>query len=101
MSIDVGHLSDNPCRLGRARAWIRYEMVKIFRRRCSGQRPRHAPDWVTLVPLLGWGLVYWGLRGKLLQKGLVSRAEGPKCERDRTQRRTASIPPAIKASWFF
>jgi hypothetical protein len=51
-----------------------YEVKKI-RRRCLGQKPLHAPDWVTLVALLGWGLVVLGVAGEGVAEGLVSRAD--------------------------
>src|SRR6266702_3818833 len=46
-----------------------YETVKIFRRRCLGQKSRPTPDWVALVALLGWGLVVLGVAGEVIAEG--------------------------------
>jgi hypothetical protein len=55
-----------------------FETVGICRRRFGKQSEpqRHAPDWVTLVALLGWILVAVGVAGEGIAEGYVSWADG-------------------------
>ncbi len=56
-----------------------YETVGVFRRRfCPREleQHHHAPDWITLLALLGWVLVALGVAGEGIAEGYVSKADG-------------------------
>ena len=54
---------------------ILYEIREVVRRRFSGQKSPDAPDWVSVVALIGWALVVLGVAGEVVAEGLVSRAD--------------------------